>query len=58
MNRPRDLGKRTKEFALRIIRLLEEGRISNSQEVVALRAETGELAAIFVTIIKKTRLGI
>ncbi len=113
--KPRDLGKRTKQFALRIIRLyaslpkttvamvigrqllrsgtsvganyreatrarskteyaakmnlalmeleetsywlelLEEGEISNHPEVGALRMEASELAAIFVTMIKKIR---
>jgi four helix bundle protein len=116
--KPRDLGKRTKDFALRIIRLyaslpktpvaivigrqllrsgtsvganyreatrarskpeyagkmnlalmeleetsywlelLDEGNISRHPEVSALRIEADELAAIFVSMIKKVRLGI
>ncbi len=115
IDKPRDLGKRTKQFALRIIRLyaslpkttvamvigrqllrsgtsvganyreatrarskteyaaklnlalmeleetsywlelLEEGRIADDPEIAALRVEAGELAAIFVTMIKKIR---
>ncbi len=49
------LGLQELEETLYWLELLDEGRISNGAETKSLQAETGELSAIFVTLIKKAR---
>ena len=50
-----NIGLQELEETLYWLELLEEGRISIGAETKSLQAETGELSAIFVTLIKKAR---
>jgi four helix bundle protein len=50
-----NIGLQELEETLYWLELLDEGHIWNGTETKALQVETGELSAIFVTLIKKAR---